>query len=226
MTYLEYLEASGCALWAAAYVVLIARQHRDRGFLLPLVVLATNLSWEVLHAGTLLATSPLLATTDRFALGIDTVWIGLDLVLIRQTLRYARIQCPSLARGYTVPRLGLLVVGSAGVHVVVDMIARDWTGYYSGFMADLFMFAMVGRLIARRRHNRGVSASFLGLSFAADMMIGLAFGMWEGFVWFAAAFLCCRILLFFYCVSMFARNRWLAERSPTPSGGRVQVSPA
>ncbi len=226
MTLLEYVEASGCVLWAAAYVVLIRRQHRDRSFLVPLVVLAANFSWEVLHAGTLLARPSPLALTDRFAFVIDLVWIGLDIILIHQTLRFATAQSPSLAGRYTVSRFGLLVVASAGIHVLVDAIARDWTGYYSGFMADVFMFAMVGRLIAGRRDNRCVSLWFLGLSFAADMMIGVAFGMWEAFVWFPAAFLCCRILLFVYCVSMFARNRRISECRPPIGDGRLLVLPA
>ncbi|UCC32400.1 MAG: hypothetical protein JSU86_08985 [Phycisphaerales bacterium] len=213
-------------LWAAAYVVLISRQHRDKSFLLPLVVLATNFSWEALHAATLLARPSSLALTDRFAFAIDLVWIGLDIILIYQTLRFATAQSPSLAGRYTVPRFGLLVVAGAGVHVLVDAIAGDWTGYYSGFTADLFMFAMVGRLIAGRRDNRCVSLWFLGLSFAADMMIGMAFGMWEGFVWFPAAFLCSRILLFVYCVSMFARNRRIPERRPRIGDGRLLVLPA
>ncbi len=226
MTLLEYVEALGCVLWAAAYAVLIRRQHRDRSFLLPLVVLAADFSWEVLHAVTLLARPAPLALTDRFALVIDLVWIGLDIVLVWQTLSFATAQSASLAGRYTVPRFGLLVVAGAGVHALVDAIAGDWTGYYSGFVADLFMFAMVGRVIAGRRDNRCVSLWFLGLSFGADMMIGLCFGMWEGFVWFAAAFLCCRMLLFVYCVGMFARNRWVPRHSPTPSGSRVQASPA
>lgn len=226
MTPLEYMEALGCVLWAAAYAVLIRRQHRDRSFLLPLVVLAFNLSWEVLHAATLLARPSPLAPTDRFALVIDLVWIGLDIVLVWQTLRFATAQSPSLAGRYTVPRFGLLVVAGAGVHALVDAIAGDWTGYYSGFVADLFMFAMVGRLIAGRRDNRCVSLWFLGLSFVADMLIGLCFGIWEGFMWFAAAFLCCRTLLFVYCVSMFARNRRTPERRPAISDSCLLVLPA
>ena len=204
MTPLEYLEASGCVLWAVAYVVLICRQHRDRSFLLPLIVLAANFSWEVLHAATLLARSSPLAPTDLLAFAIDLVWIGLDVVLIWQTLLYGTGQSPSVAVRYTIPRFGLLVAVCAGGHAVVDAISGDWTGYYSGFIADLFMFAMVGRLIAGRRNNHCVSVWFLALSFAADMIIGLAFGMWEGFVWFPAAFLCCRALLFVYCMGMYA----------------------
>lgn len=226
MTPLEYVEASGCLLWAAAYVVLIRRQHRDWSFLLPLVVPAANFSWEVLHAATLFARFSSLARADRIAFAIDLVCIGLDIVLVWQTLRYATAQSPSLAGRYTGPRFGLLVLAGAGVHALVDRTAGDWTGYYSGFVADLFMFAMVGRLIAGRRDNHCVSVWFLGLSFAADMMIGLPFGVWEGFVWFPGVFLCCRILLFVYCVSMFARNRQMPERRPTISDGRLLVLPA
>ena len=225
MTLLEYVEAWGCGLWAVAYVVLIHRQHRERTFLLPLVVLATNFSWEVLHAGTLLGRASPLALTDRFALAIDLVWIGLDIVLIRQTLRYGRAESPAMAARYTVGRFAILAVASAGAHLVVDALAGDWTGYYSGFMADLFMFAMVGRLIASRRDNRGVSPWFLGLTFAADMTIGITFGAWEGFIWFAGVFLGCRTLLFAYCVSMFARNRRMPRHSPAPSNGGVVMSP-
>lgn len=226
MTPLEYVEASGCVFWAAAYAVLIRRQCRDRSFLLPLVVLATNFSWEILHAVPLLARPSPLGPTDRFALAIDLVWIFLDMILIQQTLRYATAQFPSLAERYTVPRFAFLVLASAAVHASVDAVAGDWTGYYSGFIADLFMFVMVGRLIAGRRDNRCVSVGFLGLSFVGDMMIGLAFGVWEGFFGFAAAFLCCRILLFVYCVRMFVRNRRRCEFSPAVLDGRVLVSRA
>jgi len=221
MALLEYLEISACALWAVAYIALIRRQHRDKSFLLPLCVLAANFSWEILHAGILLAQYPSLGRVLRIELGLELMWVGLDIILIWQTLRYATAQSPSLVGRYTLRRFGILFAACMVVHVLVDAFSNDWLGSYSGFTTDIFLFVMVGRIVASRRDNRGVCPSFFVLTFVADLILITSLEQDYGVAWFVMAFRCCRVLVFVYCMGMYARNRWIPERSPSPTTASV-----
>ncbi|KAJ9149325.1 hypothetical protein NKR23_g4203 [Pleurostoma richardsiae] len=112
------LLAGGVSLWCATYVLMTRRSLQTRSYGMPLLALATNLSWEVVYAG--------YVTEMPLELAGFAAWLLLDVGLVYTTVRFApedwRRSSPVVGRrmGWI---LGVMVaVGCAGHYA----FARWW----------------------------------------------------------------------------------------------------
>ncbi|WP_212764588.1 hypothetical protein [Streptomyces sp. I05A-00742] len=155
-----------CGLgWTTAYVLAIRAGLRDRTYAIPVVALATNISWEFQFAFVRPATEP----SDWPRTVINIVWFLLDCGLLYTVVRFGPREFPRLRphvfRGFLVLLLALAYTGMD----VVSMQLDGGLGVFTAFGSNVAMSGMFLAMLAARGDSRGQS-----LGIAAAKLVGTA----------------------------------------------------
>jgi hypothetical protein len=155
-----------CGLfWDAAYLLIIARGHRDKIYGMPVVALCVNLSWEIINSFT---KSPL-----GFVRPLPIVWLLIDAVIAWQVVKYGPAQFSRLSKRLCYAFFGLsfsfALVGMFQLSKVFADYYRDHWGFYTGFADALMMAALFLPMLYSRAATAGQSVPI-----AVCMLLGNA----------------------------------------------------
>jgi hypothetical protein len=149
--------------WAVAYALIIWRGFREKTYGMPLAALGVNLSWELVFS--LWIRPP---NTDEWVwlwIGINVVWLVLDIIILMQVLRYGpNEKWPSQEFFYGTVVV-VLFFGLAGVLAVTYQL-HDWEGQYASFADNLMMSILFINML----YHRGIRGQSLYI--ALSKLIG------------------------------------------------------
>lgn len=167
---LAFLMLTGLS-WGTAYVLAIRTGIRDRSYPMPIVALATNISWEFQFAFVRPFPGPL-ASVMRAA---TVIWFLLDCALLYTVLRFGPREFPFLKpavfRGCCVV---LLVMAYEGMELLSIHLDAG-SGTFTAFGSNVAMSGMFLAMLAGRGSSRGQS---LGIATAKLVGTAAAGGAW------------------------------------------------
>ncbi|MEU1629970.1 hypothetical protein ABZ746_32700 [Streptomyces sp. NPDC020096] len=151
-----------CGLcWTATYVLAIRAGVRDRTFAMPVVALATNISWEFQFA--------FIRPPGGFQDAINITWFLFDCGLVYTVLRYGPREFPYLKPRVFYPSFaGLLALAYAGMDLVSTQLDAG-QGAFTAFGSNVAMSGLFLAMLAARGSSRGQS-----LGIAATKLAGTA----------------------------------------------------
>lgn len=149
MTSADLLRAADLASflsWVVTYALIVRRGFLDGRSGVPLLALASGISWEILYG--------VVRPTPGFPFFVVPVWLAVDAAVVTQYLRF----------GLAGPdRLGFLVrcaAAAAGAFALQYTFARDFgdqDGAYLGFAVNVVMSLAFLDMLERRGDVRGQS---------------------------------------------------------------------
>lgn len=184
----------GCLLWIAAYVAFVRRGFRDRAPAVPTVAICLNLGWESMY--------PFLPNFNIWWPLLNLFWLGIDLVLVHQLLRFgpAMQRHPGLRRSFYLWVPAVYLLGLWG-QLAFIISFQDRLGLIVAFGINLVMSALFLWTLAERTDLRGLSLTgawlkmlgTLGTSIGAHVFLPLMNPQIPH--WSFLTFLCGAILL-------------------------------
>ncbi len=137
-------------LWTLVYILIIKRGFQDKTCGMPLVALCANISWEFVFSFVYPHRAP------QFYVNI--VWLGLDVVILFQFLRYGRSVLRNILPTQLFYPAFLLVLGlSFGAILSVTREFGDWHGKYAAFGQNLMMSVLFVVMLYQRKGIDGQS---------------------------------------------------------------------
>lgn len=154
----------GCALWTAAYLILIKRALKDRVNTLPMLAICLNFTWEVMAVFVL--PNPSKAWTV-----LEWSWVVIDLGLVGLLWRHGAdsLRTASLRPHFHLLLCGTLLLCFAG-QITFVFTFGDLLGFIDAFVINLVMSALFLVMYFERSPN------CVGLSYSAAWlkMLGTA----------------------------------------------------
>lgn len=166
-TWYNLVGAAGCVSWVVAYVLIVRQCFRQRTYGLPMVAICMNFAWELMAS--FVFPNPV-ALWHLF----DRLWLGIDVLLVYQLLRFGRSQqpVPEVQRNFFVVVALTFGLAAWGQYTFVATYA-DRLGLVVAFMINLIMSVQfVFFFVSRTRLNGGRGISRWAAVFK---MIGTAF---------------------------------------------------
>jgi hypothetical protein len=160
---------SSGVLWTLTYALMIRQGFRDGVTPLPLVALCANLAWELTFALILPDSTP-----QRY---VNMVWLGLDLVLLVQLLRFGPAELPALERRGFYALVAITFATCLGVIILLTRELGDAHGTYSAFGQNLLMSALFVGLLLRRGSAKGQSMAIAVAKLLGTLCASLAFAL-------------------------------------------------
>ncbi len=192
------LLASG-VLWTLAYVEMIRRSLRGRGYAMPAIALALNLTWEVVYTAVGFANWP------NVQAPINAVWLILDLVILWTVWRFGMPpELPSNLR-WKALYLGSLIAGSLALQLAfLAQFGIRSGATYAAFLQNLAMSLMFVTAIWFRSPLIQ-TARIAVYRLTGSLFATIAFGVLRG-VWFAlvVGFIC--LIVDGVCVRLLTRT--------------------
>lgn len=141
----------GTAFWLVLYVLAIVAGFRERSYVVPLVAIAANFSWE------LIAAVYRVAPVRLWHIG-DVLWLGLDAGIVWTLLRYGRAQqpIPEIRRGFYAVVAGTFVFALVAQLALEQALSDDW-GFLDAYMISVMMSVLFYFLYFARRVSSGIS---------------------------------------------------------------------
>jgi hypothetical protein len=141
----------GTAFWLVLYVLAIVQGLRGRTYVIPLLAIAANFTWE------LIAAVYRVAPVRLWHVG-DVLWLGLDAVIVWTLLRYgpSRQQIPELRRWFY-PVVALTFGFCAIVQLALEQALADEWGFLDAYLISVMMSVLFFFLYFARRSHDGVS---------------------------------------------------------------------
>lgn len=208
----------GCVLWIAAYVAFVRKGFRDRAPALPTVAICLNFGWEAMY--------PFLPNFNIWWPLLNLGWLGLDVLLVYQLLRFGPTmqRHPALRRGFYLWVPGVFVLGLCGQFAFVVSF-QDRLALIDAFAINLVMSALYLWTLTERPDLRGLSLTgawlkmlgTLGTAIGAHVFLPLMNPQIER--WAFLTFLCgaCLVLDCIYIALLTrARQRLRARPNPRP----------
>lgn len=141
----------GTAFWLVVYVLAIVGGFRQRTYLVPLVAIAANFSWE------LIAAVYRVAPVRLWHVG-DVLWLCLDAAIVWTLLRYGRRQqqIPEIRRGF------YAVVGATFLFALIAQLAleealHDDYGFLDAYVISVMMSVLFFFFYFSRRDASNVN---------------------------------------------------------------------
>lgn len=139
----------GGLFWSIAYLSIISRGFREKTFGMPVLALCVCVGWEFLGV-----------TFRRVpeAFYPTLVWLGLDLVMFSQALRYGRddFEHP-LVKKYFYPVVFLTLAYATALIYAFEIKFNDHFRYYSGYNNNVLISTLYIAMLLRRDSSRGQS---------------------------------------------------------------------
>lgn len=159
LTWYNLIGAAGCVFWVLAYVFIVKRCFADKTYGLPLVAICLNFGWEILASFFL----PNPVALWHF---FDRAWLGIDVILVYQLLRWGREQqrIPELSRYFYGVVAATFALGVWGQYAFVESY-RDRLGLVGAFGVNLIMSVMFVFFYFARREDGGRGISKAGAVF-------------------------------------------------------------
>jgi hypothetical protein len=152
----------GC--WLAAYVLAI-REARLTGYAgIPAVAVALNIGWEFNNA--------LIVDHASWQRPFNFVWFLLDLLIVRQVLRYGPKDHPELPAATFRRRFFTLVVFGAVFVPAVELEINDYYGAYTGLGLNAWM-SLAFVVVLRRRGSTAGQSMYIAVSKGAGSLLGV-----------------------------------------------------
>lgn len=145
----------GCALWGAAYLVVIVTCFKQKTYGIPLAAICMNITWEILSVFFWVA----VRNEPAFHYA-DIAWLSMDLVIITQLLLYGRDQQTiAQIREYFYPVVaGTLILAFLGQYTF-PMTYQDQDGFVLAFIINMGMSILFVFMFFARPDLRGLSYS-------------------------------------------------------------------
>jgi hypothetical protein len=169
---LQFLCAFLSALaWTMTYILVIRRNYLEKTYGIPLVALGVNIALEL--AFSLLLRPAKMDDNAWLWIGINIVWLMLDVVILAQTIKYGlRENWPSRTFFYGA-LTATLFFGLLGV-LAITFQFQDWEGRWASF-ADNFMMAVLFVNMLYQRDIRGQSIYIGFCKLVGTLAIGLGY---------------------------------------------------
>ena len=162
----QLMIASGVC-WTITYLLIIRRGIIDLTYGMPAAALMANLSWEAIYSFIYPHSMPQLA--------VDRVWLGFDLLILLQYLRF----------GPTVPKIRLagsfylqFLLGSAVTFVIIMLLGhelKDTNGAYAAFGQNLMMSVLFIVMLSQRKSVAGQSIYIAVFKMLGTALASVAF---------------------------------------------------
>lgn len=145
----------GCALWGAAYLVVIISCARQKTYGIPLAAICMNITWEILSVFFWVA----VRNEPAFHYA-DIAWLAMDLVIISQLLRFGKEQQTiRQIRDHFYPVVaGTLLLAFLGQYTF-PMTYNDQDGFVLAFIINMGMSILFVFMGFARPDLRGLSYS-------------------------------------------------------------------
>jgi hypothetical protein len=142
--------AIGCVLWIAAYVAFARKGFRDKAPALPTVAICLNFGWEAMY--------PFLPNFNVLWPLLNLGWLGLDLVLVYQLLKFGpAMQKPGPLRRYFYVWVPLLWLLGLWGQLAFLISFQDRLALLDAFAINLVMSALYIWTFFERPDQRGLS---------------------------------------------------------------------
>jgi hypothetical protein len=139
-------------LWSATYVLILRRGFLDKTSGVPLLALASAITWELIFA--------VVRPTPGLPPFVVPVWFVLDAGIVYQYLLYGSAPRPRAGWNACATFYATFTAALAGAFGLEYAIVLDWgdrDGVYSGFAVNVVMSLAFLAMLARRRDVRGQS---------------------------------------------------------------------
>lgn len=143
----------GCALWGAAYLLVIITCFRQKTYGIPLAAICMNITWEILSVFFWVAVRR--EPAFHYA---DIAWLCMDLVIISQLLRYGREQqtIRQIRDHFYAVVAGTLILAFLGQYTF-PMTYHDQDGFVLAFIINMGMSILFVFMFFARPDLRGLS---------------------------------------------------------------------
>jgi hypothetical protein len=133
-------------MWVVAYIAIIRQGFADRTYGMPIVALASNISWEFIFA--------FIRPTTQPQETADIVWFVLDLVILTTVVHFGPKEFPDLPKRLFVPALAAIITLAflATLFVSADLDASR--PILTAFAGNLMMSALFLNMLYGRWRNR------------------------------------------------------------------------
>ena len=136
--------------WSLAYFIIIWRGFKDRTYGMPMVALASNISWEFIFS--------FVYPHDPPQLYINIPWFFLDLVIVSQFLYFGpRVFAPPIRKSLLYVFFALSVWVSVLLISWLTVQFNNWTGSYAAFSSNLMMSILFVVMLRTRNDLSGQS---------------------------------------------------------------------
>lgn len=140
----------GCLLWISAYVAFVIQGFRDRAPAIPTVAICLNFGWEAMY--------PWLPNFNLLWPALNIGWLGLDLILVYQLLRFGpAMQSHELLRRHFYRWVPLVFVLGVCGQLAFVLSFQDRLGLIDAFAINLVMSALFVWTWFERPDRRGLS---------------------------------------------------------------------
>lgn len=145
----------GCALWGAAYFVVIVSCFKQKTYGIPLAAICMNITWEILSVFFWVAVRK--EPAFHYA---DIAWLCMDLVIISQLLLYGKNQqtIPQIRDNFYFVVAGTFVLAFLGQYTF-PMTYKDEDGFVLAFIINMGMSILFVFMFFARPEQRGLSYS-------------------------------------------------------------------
>ena len=144
--------AAGCILWMAAYYFIIVQGFRDKAYGMPMLALALNITWE--FTAFVFCERPVALWA-----WIEGIWLGIDLVILYQFIRYGRRE--ALPSGLSHQFYPLTIITLAGCFIFHYTWLKFWDDkllFVNAFIINLVMSILFIQLWWKRHpSDKGLS---------------------------------------------------------------------
>ncbi len=141
--------------WLCAYVLAIRRARVDKRSGLPVIAVGLDVAWEFSYS--------LIVFQAPDQRPFDFAWFLLDLIIMRQALRYGPKDYPALSR-LEFRKLFFAILGFSLILLpAVTIEINDYYGGYTGFGANCFV-SLAFILMLQRRGSSAGQSMYIALS--------------------------------------------------------------
>jgi hypothetical protein len=156
------LSVGGC--WLAAYVLAIREARLTGRAGIPAVAVALNIGWEFNNA--------LIVDHASWQRPFNFAWFLLDLLIVRQVLRYGPKDYPELpATAFRRSFLALVVFGAVFIPAV-ELEINDYYGAYTGLGLNAWM-SLAFVVVLRRRGSTAGQSMYIAVSKGVGSLLGV-----------------------------------------------------
>ncbi len=154
--------------WTITYLLIIQKGYQDETYGMPFAALCANLSWEFIFS--FIYPSRL---SQRI---INFIWLGLDLIIFSQLLKYGFREFPYLIKTQFYLMLVLGLVTSFGTIIFIFQDFQDFGSVYAAFGQNLMMSILFVGMFFHRGSLRGQSRTIALFKLLGTGCASLAFG--------------------------------------------------
>lgn len=161
------LEGAQGVAWSYTYAALIRRGAVDKYVGMPVVAMVLNLAWEFTYAFVL--------PTPSAQKTVNVVWVGLDLIICYQALKYGRKDYPWVSARIFPWAVAALLGYATVFHILLGREFADYYGIYGAQGINVYMSGAYINLLRRRGSSAGQSMHVAVAKCAGTFSVTLMF---------------------------------------------------